>query len=163
MRANDIRGSHPCWQQYLNGPTDRAALQKVPGIGPQRSALLLRLYGSIDGFLRADPQDVAVQSRGLIGARLAARLQARCIEAALRSDWTPLKEANRAARPDERTIADRVRALFVDDIPHGHLAGLRAAGRRWTLAHLARAWAFTAPWAWDDARPGAPPVRPPGP
>jgi len=163
VRAGDIRGKHPRWQRYLNGPADRAALQGIRGIGPERSALLLRLYGSIDGFLQADPRDVATLSHGLIGPRLAATLKARCMEAGVRSDWASLEGANRAARPDERDFLDRIMALFLGGARSGEPGGDRANRLRWTLAHVGRAWAFTAPWGWENAPSGASLIQPPGP
>jgi len=162
VRAGDIKGRHPRWQRYLNGPADRAALQGIRGIGPERSALLLRLFGSIDGFLQADPRDVATLTHGLIGERLAATLKARCVEAGLRSDWASIEDAHRAARPDERDLLDRIMALFPGGARSGETGGDRADRVRWTLTHVGRAWALTAPWGWESGGSGAS-IPPPGP
>jgi hypothetical protein len=119
MRAGDIRGTHPHWEQYFNGHADHDALQQIRGIGPARSALILRLYGGIDTFLQADPEDVARRSRGLIGAGLAAEFQQRSLDAGLRSDWSRLQAANRNAESlaQSRGWAHRLRALLEDAGP----------------------------------------------
>jgi hypothetical protein len=119
MRAGDIRGTHPHWEQYFNGYADHDALQQIRGIGPARSALILRLYGGIDTFLQADPADVACRSRGLIGPGLAAALQRRSLGAGLRSDWSRLQEANRNAESMalSRGWAHCLRALREDAGP----------------------------------------------
>jgi hypothetical protein len=119
MRAGDIRGTHPHWEQYFNGHADHDALQQIRGIGPARSALILRLYGGIDTFLQADPADVARRSRGLIGPGLAAELQQRALDAGLRSDWSRLQEANRNADSvgQSHGLAQRIRAFLEEAGP----------------------------------------------
>jgi hypothetical protein len=130
MRAGDIRGTHPHWEQYFNGHADHDALQQIRGIGPARSALILRLYGGIDTFLQADPEDVARRSRGLIGAGLAAEFQRRSLDAGLRSDWSRLQAANR--NPDSmvqpRGFVHRLRAFLEEagPSPWDQLAGALA-------------------------------------
>jgi hypothetical protein len=119
LRAGDIRGTHPHWEQYFNGHTDHDALQQIRGIGPARSALILRLYGGIDTFLQADPEDVTRRSRGLIGAGLAAELQQRSRDAGLQSDWSRLQEANRDADStvQPRGFVHRLRAFLGEGGP----------------------------------------------
>lgn len=119
MRAGDIRGTHPHWERYFNGHADHDALQQIRGVGPARSALILRLYGGIDTFLQADPADVARRSRGLIGPGLAAELQQRALDAGLRSDWSRLQEANRHADAVGQSLgfAQRIRAFLKEAGP----------------------------------------------
>ncbi len=157
MRADDIQGRHPHWKRYLNGPADQAALRQIHGIGPRRAALILRLYGSIDGFLLADPRDVADSSHGLIGQGLTERLQASCAEAGIRSDWTPLDAANQAARPQDGGILDRLARLVLGD----RVRESPEHDRRWTLALIRRAW-VTAHWGWGGLRTNVPTPGPPG-
>jgi hypothetical protein len=123
MKAEDIRGDHSAWRSYLNGPSDHAALLSVPDIGPARAALILRVYGSIDAFLAATPDDVAARSSRLVGPRLARRLQQACLEARIRTDWeavAALSEALEVPPPSPghrwlqttRAFMDRIRGAW---------------------------------------------------
>ncbi len=94
MRSEYVRGNHPGWETYVNGPDDHAALLSVPGIGPARAELILRVYGSVDAFLAEHPDNVAPRTRRLIGPRLARKLQAACQEAGIRTDWRKVARIN---------------------------------------------------------------------
>lgn len=123
MRAADVTGPHAGWEGYFNGPADNEALQRIPGIGPARAALLLRVYGSIDQFLLAETGDVATRTRSFIGPTLARTLQTRCREAGLGSDWSRL---------------EALAGLEVDGMPggrgsaHAVLEWVERVRRRWT-------------------------------
>jgi hypothetical protein len=134
LRAADIRGPHPRWEDYLTGPADCRALQRIRGIGPARAALLLRVYGSIEAFLLADADDVARQTRGLVSPRLARLLRERCLVAGLHTDWTRLHQAhfetNRPAHDDP--LLTRLRSLL-------RASSETAPGRRW-LPRVPRGW-----------------------
>lgn len=91
MKAADIEGPHQHWRTYFNGPMDHAALLRIRGVGPARADLILRLYGSIDSFLTAEPTDVATRTNSLLGPNLARTIQQRCAEAGLFSDWSRLE------------------------------------------------------------------------
>lgn len=107
MRAADIEGPHPGWRGYFAGPTDYESLRKIRGVGPARADLILRLYGSIDSFLLADPEAVATRSGPAIGPGMARSIQERCAAAGLRSDWSGLvarveEERRSEEEPDRR-------------------------------------------------------------
>lgn len=117
MRAADIRGQHPGWKEYLNGPPDYEALQRVHGIGPARADLVLRVYGSVDRFLQAEAADVARRTRSVMGPRLARTLQSRCRAAGVRSDWSRLEAlaaADDDGEPSGPPYLERLSALGQD-------------------------------------------------
>lgn len=92
MTTAEIKGPHPRWRTYFNGPRDYAALMRIRGVGPARADLILRLYGSIDSFLTVDPAEVAVSTNSLLGPNLARTIQQRCTVAGVVSDWSRLEE-----------------------------------------------------------------------
>jgi hypothetical protein len=119
MRADEIQGEHPAWSQYLTGPGDHETLLRVYGIGRARAALLLRVFGSVDGFLSTPADVVAERTQGLIGAGLARTLQARARAVEARTDWRRVAVLNGQWAPPPRAL---------EDVPQRVTAWARRAG-----------------------------------